>query len=50
MKPFKILSVPQTNPSESKTVPEWITVWANSADEAMKKFIKEMLERERYCR
>lgn len=41
MKSFRILAVPKTSPAETKTMPEWITVWADSADEAMKKFIKE---------
>ena len=41
MKPFRILAVPKTSPAETKTIPEWITVLANSADEAMQKFIKE---------
>lgn len=41
MKPFRVLAVPQTNPAETKTMPEWITVLADSADEAMQKFLKE---------
>lgn len=41
MKPFKILAIPQASPSTSKTVPEWVTVWAEDADEAMQKFLKE---------
>lgn len=41
MKPFRVLAVPQTSPAETKKLPQWITVWAKSADEAIQKFIKE---------
>ena len=41
MKPFRVLAVPQTSPEETKTMPEWVTVLADSADEAMQKFLKE---------
>mgnify|MGYP000164585622 CR=1 FL=1 len=41
MKPFRILAVPKNSPAEAKSVPEWITVWAEDADSAMQKFIKE---------
>ena len=41
MKAFRSLAIPQASPSTSKTVPEWVTVWAEDADSAMQKFIKE---------